>query len=60
MNELMKNIEDTSGMLYQESYDMGRSLYMHYQMIAINKHEEAEEIISELKQYFPRTGKKKK
>jgi len=39
---------------------MGRMLYMHYQMIARNDHRDAQEIISELKPYFPRTGKKKK
>ncbi|MFC1734211.1 hypothetical protein ACFL6I_28235 [candidate division KSB1 bacterium] len=60
LNELSKSIEDTSGILYQESYDMGRMLYMHYQMIARNDHRDAQEIISELKPYFPRTGKKKK
>ena len=58
--EIFEAINDTTHLLYQELYETSRLLYMNYRMIAKTENKIMEEVISDLKQHFPRTGKMKK
>ncbi len=57
--EIYEAINDTTHLLYQELYETSRLLYMNYRMIAKTDNKVMEEVINDLKQHFPRTGKKK-
>lgn len=58
--ELFESINDTTHLMYQELYETSRLLYMNYRMIAKTDNKIMGEVIEDLKQHFPRTGKKKK
>ena len=58
LSNVTRQIEDTRLALYQDAFDGARSLYMAYQNAAQNGIAETADIVEELKQYFPRTGKK--
>ncbi len=57
--ELFERLNDTTHEIYEELYDTTRVLYMNYNMMAKMKKKGLEEIVDDLKQHFPRTGKLK-
>lgn len=57
--ELYERLNDTTHEVYQELYDTTRVLYMNYNMMAKMNKKGLEEIVEDLKQHFPRTGKLK-
>ncbi len=57
---ILDSVDDTAISLYQDSFEAARILYMNYQTAARSNAPGTKAIVEDLKQHFPRTGKRKK
>ncbi len=60
LRSLSGETEDTASSLFHEAFNWSKSIYAQYQIAASNDIQNAGEIVQDLSQYFPRTGKKSK